>query len=262
MAGDLAPAGLSSFAGGRVCDTPRVNPRRLAPLLLAGALALTACGGDDEDGTAVPLTDSTPTTSPPAKPSGKNASPKKLAAAAVLTPADLPGWRREVQTNDQTTDVVELAVKKCAKITPTPYAERNEGFTYKKGGVELSSDADVAATAEQATAELEALGTPAGAQCYRDGLAAVLPVGSKVTVDIEKVTVPGADRTVAYRLYASFSADGTPVLITGYELVAQVGRTMIWLDTGEETETRTYSLAELVDLAAKLVKRVQDVGAS
>lgn len=232
-----------------------MTSRQLIPLAFCSVLLLSGCGGDDEEaaglqvgGTPSPSSRSVDTSS---------ADPAKLATAGVLTSADLSGWSREAQTNDAATSALERAVKDCLKLPATPYVERNEGFTYKKGGVEVSSDADVAATTAQAVAEVAALGSAAGPRCYRDALAEILPPGSEVDVGLEKATVAGADGAVAYQLSASFSADGTPVLITGYELVALVDRVMIWLDSSEETKTPTYSLAKLVEHAEKLVKRVK-----
>ncbi|MGQ0845409.1 MAG: hypothetical protein ACT4QF_14890 [Sporichthyaceae bacterium] len=256
--------------------------RRLAAPTLCAVLVLAGCGGDDEPDAAAPPVSSAPSTppSPIGAPStsptagitsGATSSPsssaapgaalslstaKTLAKAGVLTSADLAGWTKAAQTQDAEDDAVEKSAKECLNLALTPYLHRDLGFTYTKGTVEVSSDADVTSTAEQATAEFAALGGDKAADCYRDALATVFPPDAKLEVEVVEPKVQGADDAIGFRLAAEFAGPAGQIVFSGYEIAALVGQTMIWLNSAEESATPAYKLADLTALAAKLVTRV------
>jgi hypothetical protein len=265
----------------------------LVPLALAALVTLAACGGgDDEQSSAVPGPETGPTYSFTAIPDpSSSASPtasvsasgtptatgsptatasatptghplalaKRWAAAGVLRASDLADWDSARQTLDAHNDEIQLATKDCLDRPLTAYQARDPGRSFKKDGVEVTSKAEVTATPEQSISDLEAMRSSSGARCFRKALLEVAPEDVELSVKAVPVTVDGADQAVAYRIsYTVEDDDGFSG--GGYQIIALVGSTQIWLDTSEGSEEPTFSLDRLAGLAERLVARVQAAG--
>lgn len=263
--------------------------RRLVPFVLSAGLALAACGGGGEDDQAVPDPATGPTYSfTPVPDASSSASPsstasassspsatgspsptatptvlaaalaKQFAAAGVLRASDIPGWDSARQTLDAHADEIQLATKDCLGRPLTAYQARDAGRSFKKDGVEVASKAEVTATEGQSISDLEAMSSSDGARCFRKALLEVAPEDVELSVRAVPVTVEGADAAVAYRI--SYVVDDDEGFSGGgYQLIALVHSTQIWLDTSEGTEDPTFSLDRLIALAETLVQRVKDV---
>ncbi len=265
-----------------------MNVRRLAPLAVCASLILAGCGGGGDDDEAVTDPSETPSSSPSASGSpSASASPsasgsasptaratasskpdalslsfaKRLAAAGILLSSDMSGFTRATQAHDETDTLTERVTKDCLDLALTAYQTRNFGYTYRDDGVDVSTNTEVVATREQARSELNALRSSDGPRCFRDALLEVAPEGVDLDVKLIPVIIAGADKAVAYRI--SFTLEGEDVDDdvhgSGYNVVALVGQTEIWLDTSEGRKTPKFSLAKLTALAEKLVRRVKAV---
>ena len=183
---------------------------------------------------------------------------KSFAAAGVLRAADIPGWDSARQSLDSHNDEIQLATKECLRRPLTAYQARDAGRSFKKDGVEVTSKAEVTATKGQSDADLKAMRGDDGARCFRKALLEVAPDGVELAVKAVPVTVEGADQAVAFRI-SYYVDDDDGFEGGGYQLIALVGQTQIWLDSSEGSEDPTFSLTRLAALAEKLVKRVRDV---
>jgi hypothetical protein len=155
-------------------------------------------------------------------------------------------------------DQIQLATKSCLRRPLTAYQARNPGRSFKRDGVEITSKAEVTATEEQSEGDLKAMQSSDGARCFRKALLEVAPDDVELNVHAVPVEVAGADQAVAYRIsYLVEDDDGYSG--GGYQIIALVDQTQIWLDSSEGSENPTFSLARLTALAQKLVQRVHHV---
>ncbi|MGQ0466949.1 MAG: hypothetical protein ACT4QG_16715 [Sporichthyaceae bacterium] len=242
---------------------------RLALLVLCGGLVLSGCGGggnkqvfgeDKPTATATATPTGTPTPTVSAYPTVgllDATYAKALAAAGVVTAAELAGWTASARKMDATDDKGEESIKECMKLQLTPYLARDRGRSFEKDGVEVSSYADVSGSLAQADAEMQALAGFDGPRCYREFFAT--PGSGTVQLELAPATVAGADRVVALRVSLTGTGPAGEVSASGFQLVAQVANTQIWLDSFELTATPTFSLTRLTDLAAAAVARVKAV---
>ncbi len=240
-----------------------MRARRLAPLAVA-CLLLTACSDSDVLPPAPPDPPASPTLGPPTIPtpapyptvsSVSTALAKQLAAAGVLTAADLPGWTTTSQTFDASDKSREDQDKECMRVALTPYAARDFGRTFEKDAVVISASADVTATREQSVAEMAAWHSLDGPRCYRERF---LKAGAaEMTIDIVPTTVLGADDAVAYRVSFTIAGPSGIVRGGGFQIFALVGQTEITIDTYEEVATPTFSLEKLATLAGTVAQRVR-----
>lgn len=104
------------------------------------ALPLGACGGSSDDGVAsedpaktqeTPEPEAAVTTAPAPAPGTKGAlgaaRAGRLAAAAILTSRDLPGFLAEAQTHEASDDEQERKINACLGIAQPTYVVRNYG---------------------------------------------------------------------------------------------------------------------------------------
>lgn len=242
---------------------------RLALVAVCGGLVLAGCGGgqdafDPVAQLATPTSTPTPTATPTPTISAyptvgllETAYATQLAAAGVVTPEELAEWTAVVRTVDAGDAAAQKSIKNCLQLSLTPYLARNNGRTFDKDGVQVSSYVEVAATLAQAQTEMEKLASPDGARCYREFLDA--PGSGTVTLESQPASVEGADKVVALRLSLTGTGPLGAVGASGYQLIVQVGNTEIWLDSFERNATPTLALTELTELATAAVARVKAV---
>ncbi len=118
------------------------------------------------------------------------------------------------------------------------------------------------ATVKLAKADFKALKSTKGPTCYGQVLRGFL---EKNTDGVESFSikpvaakVAGAEGVFAYKIAATFSAQGVPYTLAGLLLAARVGQTELIVSPGRYNGG-TPSLKQSQSLATKLVKRAQAV---
>jgi hypothetical protein len=222
---------------------------RLPLALLLSAVALAGCGGSSGRSSA-------PT---PTKPALVAASAKSLAAAGVLTAADLPGYTSEVQTHDATDDATDKKLATCFGFPGTPYLARDYGRAFHKGPQEIDSSVDVATTQEQARQELAAISSSKGPVCFKTLLTELITSSGAAVTSIEitpvSPAIEGADSAYGYQVSLTASGGGQKMVLKGVVLGAVVGQAEISL-TNLATDAEPLTLDENIDLLTMAVSRV------
>lgn len=229
----------------------RTMRRRLSAVAVCALLLIAGCGGGSSPKvTASPAPSPTPLTA---------AQAKTLAAAGILTAADLPGYEVAPGEGESEADAKKLAA--CLGITHTPYLAVDNGRTFTKGDLEISSSVDVATSAVEAKAELAGYDSAKGVTCGKQQIAAFFTEeGLTVkTLNITRtpISVPGADGSFAYTLDVSAtSPGGTIAARQGYQLGSLVGQVEIGLSVFSQGAP-AVSLTEATALLVKAVERVK-----
>lgn len=184
---------------------------------------------------------------------------QKLARAGVLTRSDLPKFDVTRDIRGAEDDEFDARFYRCLGVKMPKYLVRDPGRSFDLGSLSIESSADVLATVRQARADIKAVGSKKGATCFQQLLLeAYAEQGTEVqSLSIKKipVTVANADQAFAFRLQATFSFEGDPVLVDGLLLGARVGQTEISLAPGR-FGGGTPSLKQARALVNKLAKRV------
>jgi hypothetical protein len=228
--------------------TPFVTPAAVAVALLA----LVGCGSSGGDGAK-------PSSSPTPK-ALTAADAKTVAAAGVLTAADMPGYTAEAQDPDDADDTAtDAAFRTCIGSPARDYLYSDPGRSFTKGDLEVDSSVDVARTAEIAKAELDAYAGPKTEACAKAEFTKLF-AGEGGTLTSYKqtpvtVTVPGSDGTFGVQFTLVLSGGGESTTLQGYELGALVGQVEVALSvfgTPEETLTVEQAQALLVKAAGRV----------
>lgn len=225
-------------------------PVRPAAAALA-LLVLAGCGGS-----------STPTAKPTPTPTPLTAAQAKtVAAAAVLTAADLPGYTVTASSGQDPDDKAsEAAIRTCAGLPAADYLARDFGREFKKGDLEIDSSADVATSVDVAKAELAAQTSPKGMACERTQFSKLFESqGAKVTSFKETpltVSVPGADAAFGSEFSLDATGGGETIQLRGLDVGALVGQVEIDVSVFA-TPTETVTLERAQALLATAVQRTK-----
>lgn len=220
--------------------------RRL-PLVLAltATVALAGCAGSS--------------TAKKAKPALTAEKAKVVAAAGVLTDADLPGYTSEAQTHDASDDASDKALATCLGIPVGTFLARDFGKAFHKGTLEVDSSVDIATSAKDAQAQLAAISGGKGVGCLKTLLGGLIGSSGATVTSIELTpvspAVQGADGSFGYQIAVALTAAGQTVTIKGFELGALVGQVEIDI-TDIATGGEPLGLEDSVALLNKVVARV------
>lgn len=194
-----------------------------------------------------------------AKPALTEQTAKTVAAAGVLTDADLPGYTSEVKKHDASDDAGDKAFGACLGRPIGPFLTRNFGRTFHKGTLEVDSAVDVATSAKDGKAQLDAIGGSLGPGCYKKVLTGLI-ASSGATVSSFEVTpvsptVTHADGSFGYQIAVVLTGGGQTITLKGFELGALVGQAEVDL-TVIATGGEPLSLDESVALLNTSISRV------
>jgi hypothetical protein len=237
-------------------------PRSLV-LALCAAVALTGCGG----GSSQPSTTSTSSSAAAAAtPVALTlAKAKLLAAAAVLTDADLPGYTSKAQTHDASNDALDAKMATCLGVTAATYLTRNFGTAFSKGELEIDSSADVATSTADAKKQLADMTSSKAPACLKSQLTAALAsTGFTVTsfsAQPASVTIPGSDGAFVYTMVVAGTIQGRNIELRGFDAGALVGQVEVGVSVFAPSAT-TFTLAQTTALLTKATERTKAASAS
>ena len=185
---------------------------------------------------------------------------KTLAAAAVLTKADLPGYTLKAQTHDPSDDVNDSKLATCLG-TPTPtYLTRNFGTGFTKGTLEIDSSGDVASSVDAAKTQLAALTSAKAPDCLKTLFTQLLSASggtiSKFNATLVPITVPQSDASFAYTFSITASSGGQSAVLNGIEAGSLVGQVEVDVTVLAEGSS-TFTLDQAVALLRTASARVQ-----
>jgi len=144
----------------------RQTVRRLVPLV-AAALALAACSGDDTQ-PAAPA--ATVTTAAATATTVNVAADKAKARTLVFRPSDLPaGWKATPHHDDPTDKAFDDQLAAClGRPSPTTYLTATaDGPDFSNGDAEVSSQAQLVRTVADFDADVQAVQGPKFVPCVR-----------------------------------------------------------------------------------------------
>lgn len=235
--------------------------RRLLLASVSGVCALLLLVGCGDGGS----TTATPTPSPSAT-SLTAAQARSVAAAGVLTAADLPGYKVTTQKAESLETREAVARRKCVGgASPKPVA-RNPGlrFTNVETGVVITSSVVVGASAKAALSELDALSSARSVTCFKRELArsTAMEGGTLRTSEVTRAatTIPGADAAFALLYDVEMIArNKSRMAFRAIVLSAVVGQAIVLLSV-VKVAGPTPSLAEAEGLLTASVARMRDPG--
>jgi hypothetical protein len=272
-----------------------MRTRRTAVTIACLALLLAGCGSSDDETAAEPSASSSaaePTTEPTNAPSGEptpepsaepdddatpsaeptgdatgasgtgkltKAEAKRLAAAAILTKADLPGYTAKAG-EDSEDEAADKKIYGCLGVAKPKYLTRDWGRAFTKGDLEIDSSADVVESVSAAEKEIHAFKNPAATACVKDQFTGLFAgTGAqvtKLTVDPVKPTVAGADDAFGFRLSITLSGPGGTAEMTGLIIGTLVGPVEISV-ASFQTGSDSFTLKKAEALAAISTRRVK-----
>jgi hypothetical protein len=226
------------------------RPTVLAVVAAAVLVLTAACGGGSKKDSATP--------SPTAL---SKAQAESLAKAAVLTAADMPGYKAEEQTKDPDDEADDKRLAACLGTTKPTYLAENAGLTFTKGELEVDSSADVAPSVAAAKAELAAFRSDKLKGCLRSEFEKLLADSrgtiTKFEVTPTPITVTGADDSFAFRFELGASVSGQQLRFTGFDLGALVGQVEPEISSFDPSGSSAFTLDQGVALLQKAVDRTR-----
>ena len=127
---------------------PGMTSRTRLVVVLCSLLALAGCGSSGDGAKAAPSPTPKVLTA---------AEAKAVAAAGILTAADMPGYTAKPGEADDAEDqATDAAIRTCVGSPVRDYLVSDPGREFTKGDLEVDSSVDVARTAAIAKAELAA----------------------------------------------------------------------------------------------------------
>lgn len=233
----------------------RITQGRAAVAVIAVLLLTVGCGSDDKkDASSTPTPTATPTPLTAAQ-------AQVLAKAAVLTEADMPGYKAEKETHDTDDQATEERVATCLGLPKPTYVARDFGTTFSKGDVEVESSADVAPTAAAARTELEALTGEKAEGCLKTEFEQLVGVSGGAVTKFEltpvDITVNGADDAFGFKLEFAASAAGQTLAFTGYDVGALVGQVEIDVSVFDSSGSGGFTVEQATALLQKVTDRTR-----
>jgi len=225
-------------------------------LATSAVLALTAAcnGGGTKGSGATP----TPTSTATALTSEQATA---LAAAGVLTDADMPGFTGEAQTQDADHEAAEARLASCLGLGAPSYVARDLGRSFTKGDLEVHSTADVVGSAAQAQEELAAFTGAKAEPCFKAELtkAATASGGSLTSFDVSprEVSVQHVDDAFFLRSAFTIATPEQTFRLEGYELGAAVGQVEVSISVVGGAGSLGLTPDDAVALLERVAERVR-----
>jgi len=239
-----------------------MSPRSLV-LALCAAVALTGCGAGSSQSTT--STRSSAATAAPTTVALTLAKAKILAAAAVLTDADLPGYTTNAQTHDASNDELDAKMATCLGVTTPTYLTRNFGTAFSKGDLEIDSSADVATSTADAKKQLADMTSSKAPDCLKSQLTAALASSGFIVTSFSAkrgaVTVPGSDAAFIYTMALTGTVQGRNVELRGFNAGSLVGQVEVGLSVFAPSAT-TFTLEQTTALLTKATERTKTASTS
>jgi hypothetical protein len=232
--------------------------RKIA-MLVASALVLAGCGGDDE----TPPVATAPATTAAAITAVDAAADKAKATTLVLTSTDLPGWTAKPAQNDPADKAFDDQLAACVgRPSPSTYTTaRAASSSFSMGPAEVSSDVDIVRTVEDFNAEVAAVRGPKYAPCVRNGLTKLLqqqlPPGTTVqSATVARLPIGGIGVFSArFRATIKLLIQGQPAIV--YQDAILLGKGRVELSASFTNLGRPFNPALEQALVAKLGARLQ-----
>lgn len=233
--------------------------RRIA-MLVASALVLAGCGGDDE----TPPVATAPATTVAAGTSAVDpAADKAKATTLVLTSTDLPGWTAKPAQNDPADKAFDDQLAACVgRPSPSTYTTaRAASSSFSMGPAEVSSDVDIVRAVEDFNADVAAVRGPKYAPCVRNGLTKLLqqqlPPGTAVqSATVARLPIGGFGVFSArFRATIKLLIQGQPAIV--YQDAILLGKGRVELSASFTNLGRPFNPALEQALVAKLGARLQ-----
>jgi hypothetical protein len=232
--------------------------RRIA-MLVASALVLAGCGGDDE----TPPVATAPATTAAAITAVDAAADKAKATTLVLTSTDLPEWTAKPVQNDPADKAFDDQLAACVgRPSPSIYTTaRAASSTFSMGPAEVSSDVDIVRTVEDFNADVAAVRGAKYAPCVRNGLTKLLqrqlPPGTAVrSATVARLPIGGFGVFSArFRASIKLLIQGQPAIV--YQDAILLGKGRVELSASFTNLGRPFNPALEQALVAKLGARLQ-----
>jgi hypothetical protein len=232
--------------------------RKIA-MLVASALVLAGCGGDDE----TPPVATAPATTAAAITAVDAAADKAKATTLVLTSTDLPGWTAKPAQNDPADKAFDDQLAACVgRPSPsTSTTARAASSSFSMGPAEVSSDVDIVRTVEDFNADVAAVRGAKYAPCVRNGLTKLLqrqlPAGTAVrSATVARLPIGGFGVFSArFRASIKLLIQGQPAIV--YQDAILLGKGRVELSASFTNLGRPFNPALEQALVAKLGARLQ-----
>jgi hypothetical protein len=232
--------------------------RKIA-MLVASALVLAGCGGDDE----TPPVATAPATTAAAITAVDAAADKAKATTLVLTSTDLPGWTAKPAQNDPADKAFDDQLAACVgRPSPSTYTTaRAASSTFSMGPAEVSSDVDIVRTVEDFNADVAAVRGAKYAPCVRNGLTKLLqrqlPPGTAVrSATVARLPIGGIGVFSArFRATIKLLIQGQPAIV--YQDAILLGKGRVELSASFTNLGRPFNPALEQALVAKLGAKLQ-----
>jgi hypothetical protein len=232
--------------------------RKIA-MLVASALVLAGCGGDDE----TPPVATAPATTAAAITAVDAAADKAKATTLVLTSTDLPGWTAKPAQNDPADKAFDDQLAACVgRPSPSTYTTaRAASSSFSMGPAEVSSDVDIVRTVEDFNADVAAVRGAKYAPCVRNGLTKLLqrqlPAGTAVqSATVARLPIGGIGVFSArFRATIKLLIQGQPAIV--YQDAILLGKGRVELSASFTNLGRPFNPALEQALVAKLGARLQ-----
>lgn len=237
-----------------------MSPRSLV-LALCAAVALTGCGSSQ----STTSTTSSAATAAPTPVALTLTKAKVLAAAAVLTDADLPGYATNAQTHKASNDELDAKMATCLGVTAPTYLTRNFGTAFSKGDLEIDSSADVATSTADAMNQLAGMTSSKAPDCLKSQLTAALASSgftiTSFSAQHPSVTIPGSDAAFIYMIALTGTVQGRNVELGGFNAGSLVGQVEVGLSVFAPSAT-TFTLEQTTALLTKATERTKAASTS
>jgi hypothetical protein len=239
-----------------------MSPRSLV-LALCAAVALTGCGGGSSQSTNPSRSSAATAAATPVALTLERA--KILAAAAVLTEADLPGYTTSAQTHDASNDELDAKMATCLGVTAPTYLTRNFGTAFSKGELEIDSSADVATSSADAKKQLADMTSSKAPDCLKSQLTAALASSGLTVTSFSaqhaSVTIPGSDAAFIYTMALTGTVQGRNIELRGFNAGSLVGQVEVGVSVFAPSAT-TFTLEQTTALLTKATERTKAAAAS
>lgn len=237
------------------------------PVLLAAVVLLgAACSsGGSSGGSTTTTAARNPSSSSTTAPPGDAA----LAAAGLVTQADLPGYTRNPASTKRELDAIDAKAKTLPECQTFEAAKRDgevqrRSPKWAKNQTTVDSSTDVYADTAEIAAQLELYRDPTIIDCYRALYTAVITErlgtkGTLVSVDISPIAVEiVGDAQFGFRITVTVESNGATQTQIADAIGIQVGRVGLSLNVSGTVAEMAKVESELLPV---LVKRLQDAQA-